>query len=412
MPDILSQGGGRELGPWPRRVAVVTALVLVAVAIVYYLPHSRHGATPQSKPTVTASPLPPAVSGAVSGDGVVADEPDGITGQVSPWPSGLRLLAAGHRPAWFWPATGQTEPIEGLPQRSGYQFDRAPGGWTVQGRSAEAGCGCAGPPRSVYFLADAGRSVTPLGQAAAVAPGTPGSAGRAGTVWLTSYPPDAAPAAAAGTAQEVSVAGQRLGRPVRLPAGYLIVQGTSAGLLLAPVGQLGSAADKLWDPGTRRYAGAFGGVIAASATRIAWVAPCTGRCRVQVLDLATGRQVTAELPKTSSVASASFSPDGALLALQVSFGDNDDDGQLAVQLQVVSTASGRLTVVPQTWASSDALVGFGWPASGDNLVAELNFTTKTQLASWRPGAGQLAIAVLTSARSPAALVFGQYSPLP
>jgi hypothetical protein len=79
-----------------------------------------------------------------------------------------------------------------------------------------------------------------------------------------------------------------------------------------------------------------------------------------------------------------------------------------VQLQLVSIASGRLTVVPQTWVSSDALVGFGWPTSGDSLVAELSFTTKVQVASWRPGASRLALAVLRLRQS-SALVIGQYA---
>ncbi|HEX2824413.1 MAG TPA: hypothetical protein VHO07_30255, partial [Streptosporangiaceae bacterium] len=166
--------------------------------------------------------------------------------------------------------------------------------------------------------------------------------------------------------------------------------------------------DTLWDPVPSQPSRAFAEVIAASATEIAWAPPCVARCRVQVLNLTTGRQLSVELPAASSVANAAFSPDGSLLALQVSFSDNADDGELAVQLQLVSIASGRLTVVPQTWVSSDALVGFGWPTSGDSLVAELSFTTKVQVASWRPGASRLALAVLRLRQS-SALVIGQYA---
>ena len=103
-----------------------------------------------------------------------------------------------------------------------------------------------------------------------------------------------------------------------------------------------------------------------------------------VLNLATGRQVTAELPQGRSVATAAFSPDGRFLAVEVSLSSEADDGGQAVQLELVSMASGRLTVVPGTWLSSDALVSFGWPAGSDSLVAELSFTTKVQLTSWRP----------------------------
>src|ERR1700683_4333954 len=84
VPDILSQGGGREPGPWPRRVAVAAALVLVAVTIVHYLPRSRPGTARPAAVTATPQPV------AVPGDAGAAAEPDGIMGQTSPWPGGLR----------------------------------------------------------------------------------------------------------------------------------------------------------------------------------------------------------------------------------------------------------------------------------------------------------------------------------
>ncbi len=63
-------------------------------------------------------------------------------------------------------------------------------------------------------------------------------------------------------------------------------------------------------------------------------------------------------------------------------------------------------VVPGSAVSSDALDGFGWPGGGDRLVAELSFTTKVQVASWRPGAARPAIAVIRSARNSTALIVG------
>jgi hypothetical protein len=151
-------------------------------------------------------------------------------------------------------------------------------------------------------------------------------------------------------------------------------------------------------------------VIAASATQIAWAPPCAARCRVQVLNLTTGAQTSAALPAASSVANAAFSPDGSLLVVQVGFSDNTANGARAVQLEQVSLTSGHLTAVPQTWVSSDALVGFGWAAGSDSLVAEFSFTTEVQLASWRPGASRLAIVALRPQHSPAALVIRQYAP--
>ena len=394
LPDILSQGEGREAGPWPRRLAVGAVLVVVvAVAIVHYLPRSHPR---PARAAATASP-PLAVSGgSVSGGSVSGGSVSG--GSVSGGSvSGASGIAA----------TGQVAPIGGLPaQPSGYQFIRATGGWAVQAApGTQAVCGSCAGARAVYFLPDHGQSVTQAGRADVVAPGT------AGALWLTSYPPGADPRTAAGTAREVSIAGRPLGPQLRLPAGYLIEQGTDRGLLLAPVTQRpGATADTLWDPAAPRSGRTLTGVIAASATQIAWAPPCVARCRLQVLNLATGRQVSAELPEASTLANAAFSPDGRFLAVQVGFSDDSSAGARAVQLELESMTSGRLTVVPHTWVSSDALAGFGWPADSDSLVAELNFTTKVQLASWRPGASWPAIAVLTPQHSPVSLVIGQYAP--
>ena len=409
MPDILSQGGGREAGPWPRRLVVIALVALVAVAIVHDLPRSPHGTPRSVQAAATFPPLPASLPLAESGDAGVAAEPGGITGQTSAWPGGLRLPVTGPRPAWFWPATGQLVAIGGLPsQQFGYQFIRVAGGWAVQADpGAQTVCGsCAGPPRAVYFLADAASSVTRVGQADEVAPGV------AGALWLTSYPASADPHTAVGLARDVSAAGRPLGPQLSLPAGYLIQQGTDRGLLLAPVAQQpGMTADKLWDPaasGASSWAASrsFVSVIAAGPTHIAWAPLCVERCRVQVLNLATGRQVSVGLPVASSVSSASFSPDGDLVAIELGFSDDSSDGARAVQLEVASTASGHLTTVPQSWVSSNALAGFGWPASGDSLVAKLIFTTKVQLAAWRPGASRLAITALGPKHSSTSLVIG------
>lgn len=403
VPDILSQGGGREPRPWPRRVAAAAVLVLAAVVIVQHLPRS-----PQSpaRPTRAAASVTAPV--AAPGVAALAAVPDGITGPALSWPGGLRLPATGQQPAWFWPGTGQMVPIGGLPpQRPGYEFIRAAGGWAVQaGSETQASCDtCAGPRRAVYFLADRAQSATRVGLADAVAPAA------AGALWLTSYPPDADRHTAAGTAREVSTAGAPLGPQLRLPGGYLIEQATDRGLLLAPVApRTGTMADQLWDPATPQASRAFDAVIAVSTTQIAWAPPCAARCRVHVVNLATGRQVTFELPEGRSAANAAFSPDGRFLAVEVSFTNQADDGGQALQLELVATDSGHLTVVPGTWLSSDALISFGWPASSDTLVAELSFITKVQLMSWRPGAARLAIAVLRPRQRSASLVIGQYAP--
>jgi hypothetical protein len=401
VSDIIGQGGERPRRRKRSGLAVAAVLLLAAGLVVAHLP--RHRPAPAAAPARPAATRAPAASLPAAG---LAAEPDGVAGQTLPVAASLRLPVGGRRPAWFWPATGRTESIAGLPpDGSGYEFTGIQGGWAVQaGAAVVRGCGaCAGPPEPVYFLSGRARSATRIGLADAVAAGA-----SPGAVWLTSYPPDADTATAAGTAREVTVTGAPLGPQRTLPAGYLIYQATDRGLLLAPAAQRpGPAVYRLWDtagPGPGR---SFDGVIAASPAEIAWAPACHAVCQVDVLDLATGRRTTVGLPGASSAASAAFSPDGAFLALEISFYTGGNDGSLAAQLDVASVATGRLTVVPGTWVSSDALVGFGWPGDGDSLVAELSFTTKVQVASWQPGAARLAVAGVSPGRVSDSLVIGQ-----
>lgn len=403
MDDIVSQGRDREPSPWRRRLAMIAALTVVVTGGAVYLGLSRPQHAPGAAHQTPVSDSPASVptgSAALS----LPPEPDGIAGQTQAWDSDLRLPVGGTQPVWFSPASGRSDPIGGLPaDRSGYQFIRVVGGWAVQASPASpTRCGsCAGPPAPVWFLADGARSVTAVGTANLVAP-----AATADALWLTTYALGADMTTAAGTAREAGPAGT-LTRPVRLPGGYSIDQGTDRGLLLAPVrAQSGVAADKLWDPAAPQASQAFDGVLAASPGEIAWAPQCATTCDVQALDLATGRRTVVALPAGSSAAGGAFSPDGRFLALQVSYGNTGDGGDLAMQLDVAPVTSGRLAAVPGTWASSDAFVGFGWPTGGDSLVAEFSFTTKTQLASWHPGARIPAVTVIRPGPNQASLILG------
>jgi hypothetical protein len=397
VSDILSQGQDRTPRPWRRRLAVLAVVAgLVAVLVLTHLP--RHPAARPRRPPA------PVVAG-----------PDGITGPTLPWAASLRLPVAAEHPALLSPGPGRLELIGGLPlNRAGYQFTPLGGGWAIQATAARsvprAVCdACAGAPQPVYFLPERGRSASLAAPANAVAPAATGQA-----MWLTTYPPGVSLALAAGTAREVGPAGQLLRRAVRLPAGYMIVQGTVSGLLLAPVApRPGASGDEVWNPATRTAVTAGpaahmppGAVVVASATQLAVAPPCTGTCRVSILDLAGGRSGTVQLAPGNSVANAAFSPDGRYLALQVNAAPGGADGGSATQLEVVAVATGRLTSVPDTSLSSDALIGFGWPPGGDRLVAELSFTTKVQLASWLPGATQLAVTVLRPGTGAESVVTG------
>jgi hypothetical protein len=379
---------------------VVAAAVAAGALVVSHLPTAApHPAAHPHRagPTAQAAALPgPA-------------RPDGVIGPVLRLDGQLRLPLTGPQPSWYWPGTGRRERIGGLPlEPSGYLFTKVPGGWLVQpaaavhfGPPARSGCGiCVAPPAPVYYLAGNAAAATEVGTANRVAAGlTPG------TLWLTSYPPGANPATAAGLAREVTTDGTAVRPPVRLPAGYVITQATTRGLLLGSASpRPGRDPYQLWDPAGARPGRAFGLLMAASGTQVAWVPACARSCRLHVLSLASGTDTTVALPPGSSVANGAFSPDGRLLALQISSGG--DGGGLAMQLDVFSARTGRLSVVPGTWVSSDALVGFGWPAGDDRLVAELSFTTKVQVAAWRPGADRIAVATVRPGPASRALVVG------
>src|SRR6185437_5071007 len=404
MPDILSQGRDHEPGPRRRRrLAVVAALVAAgAIVVGLRLPWSAHAHPHHGGHSGAAAAASPS-----AGPRVIAEpnEPDGIAGPTRPWPPGLRLPVTGSQPAWYWPATGRRQPIGALPRDAvGYVFTRAVGGWAVQtGSASDPSCAnCAGRPLPVYFLDDRAAWVSLVGVADTVAPAI-----RPGRLWLTSFPAGASLDTAAGTAEEVSLSGAHLGPQFRLPPGYMVDRATSRGLLLepAPIGRA-TTTDRLWDPAHPGAGRSFRDVIATGPNEVAWAPPCVESCQARVLNLATGHTTVITMPRGSTAASGSFSPDGRLLALQVSYSTGSAGGSLAMKLEVASVASGRLTPVQGTWASSDALVGFGWPAADDSLVAELGFTTKVQLTAWHHGQARLAVVALSPREAATALVTG------
>ena len=119
---------------------------------------------------------------------------------------------------------------------------------------------------------------------------------------------------------------------------------------------------------------------------------CAWSCVIDVVNPASGRRTPLNLLGHGQVNAASFSSDGRYLAFAVSFDDGLVNGG-ATELEVASLRNGHLTVLPHTGVISDALAGFGWPGNDDRLVAELVFSTRTQLAFWKPGSRAPAVTV-------------------
>ncbi len=388
-----------EFGGWPRPPRWVWVIAgVAAVAVLTGVVVARTG-PPRAGPHRTR-PASAVTSPAAPGNGGIRKlprKPARMAGLPLPRDAGLRLALGGHRPAWLWVTSGRTEPIRGLPRRdNGYQLFRAAGGWAAlpfPGNGVTCD-NCAPRPMPVYYIADGSREASRLGAAVFVAP-----AATTGAVWLVSYRAGAFMPDTAGTAQEFSLSGAPLGPRRRLPRGYVIDQGTVAGLLLVPeLARAHVVPYQLWDPGTGRVTRSFQNVIAVSAGQIAWMPACTARCTVHVLNLSGGPGRDIPLAGRSQAGQGAFSPDGRLLALQVTTRIGAGGRAAANQLVVGMVASGRLTAVPGTTIGSGIGVDFGWQADSGRLIADLGLQDGWQVAVWHPGDARPYVAV---ARAPA-----------
>jgi hypothetical protein len=381
-------------------VAATSVIVVLGAALIWYLPGSRQHGAPAGAGA--------AGSGTVAvGDGS-ATEPDPLptrpalmTGQPLPRAASVRLLLGGEQPAWLQVPSGRTEPIRGLPGHgSAYQFLPIAGGWIAEPFApGNASCGSCAPssPLPVYYIADGSAAASRIGTADVTAP-----AAAPGALWLVSYRAGADRGTAAGTAREVSATGAALGPRLTLPPGYVIDQGTRAGLLLVrEQGDSGVFRYELWDPRTRRVTRSFVNVIAESPTRIAWVPACSGRCPVHVLNLADGQTGEISLPGKGTASQGAFSPDGRLLALLEMAGTTAGGQPTTSHLIVATLATGHLTAVPGTTVGSGIGLAFGWRAGSRQLVADVTVSTRGrpewQIALWQPGDTRLSTALARTA---------------
>jgi hypothetical protein len=380
--------GTVEFGGWPRPPRWVWVIAgVAAVAVLAGVVVARTGpyrAAPASAVTT------PAVAG--NGGPRMPRKPARMTGRPLPRGAGLRLVLGGRRPAWLWVPAGRAEPVRGLPgPNHSYQLIRVAGGWAAlrfPGSGVWCGDTCAPPPVPVYYIADRSREATRLGTADFVAP-----AAATGAVWLVRYRAAARMPATAGTAQQVSVSGAALGPRRRLPRGYVIDQGTAAGLLLVSAPGTAAVRYQLWDPRTRRAVRRFPDLLAVSPGAIAWAPACPAACTVHVLNLDGGPGRVIPLPGRSQAYAGAFSPDGRLLALLVTARTGAGGRAVANRLAVAAVAGGRLTAVPGTTIGAGIGIDFGWQPGTGQLVAALSLQGGWQVAVWRPGDAHLYVAV-------------------
>ena len=330
--------------------------------------------------------------------------PAKLAGLPMPAGTNLRLLLeTSHktgRPraqaAWYWTATRRTEPIAHLPAADYHLFDRVGGGWSVAAwRINWSHCGtspltyiCPGPPVRAYFIGDGSLTATRIGAGFGVIP-----SGRAGAVWLVSYPRSTdnvrtTPA----RVQLVSTTGQPLSPRYRPPAGYLLWSGVGNYLLLNPIRTHPRPpyVSELWDPRTGQVVRRVDNVFATGPGQIAWSPGCRG-CQAQVLNVSTGKSVT--LPIHGSQRPGIFSDDGRLLAVQLPNGG---------ALGVFNTQSRTLTVIPGTALRSSVAMSFSWQNGGHRLIILAapgnggypSSSDATQVGYWDPGDTRLRVATI------------------
>ena len=372
------------------QVACIAVLAALAVAVpaaitLHGWPGAPASVPPAHRPAHPAKHLPAKMTGL-------------------PMPAGTNfplLVRTGHGEAWYSTVTRQTKHIGGLPpSRSGYQLNRLYGGWSAEptyGISSPCPISqCAGRPAQFYFIADGSLTATRIG--AGYAQDGVVASSRPGAVWLATYPRATAKLTGSGNAQLVSTTGRPLGPRYHLPANYLLGSGVGSYLLLVNNEQQNRFI--LWDPRTGHVLRHFDNVLATGPEQIAWSPGCPS-CRVQVVNVLTGRTVTTPIPgRNPASLNATFSDDGRLLAMQ----------QPGREIEAFDTTSRTLTAIPGTALSTTAWQNFGWQAGSHRLVITAGPNTgvaPAQLAYWQPGDATLRVATVRNLREITELQTGQ-----
>jgi hypothetical protein len=353
-----------------RHTALAIGAALAAAALALPAAVIGYGAVIRSTPPTTHKTTP--------GPNLLPSKLRGL-----PLPAGTNLQVPDLSGGWYSTRTQQTVPITGLPAPgiAHFAFVRVDGGWAVS--SAAATChqvDCAGSPQEFYFVADGALKATPVGAGYQAA-----SASRRGALWLVTYPrPGDDIVTTSASAQLVSTAGRPLGPRYRLPAGYFLNSGVGGYLLLSGT----DGANVLWNPRTGQTTRRFADVLAAGPEQVVWTQGC-GTCRVQILNVTTGRNLTTPFPASGATTlNPSISADGTLLAALLKGGS----------LGVLNTVTGALTVIPGTAIRSPVNLAFGWLGLSHRLMVTATFShMDIQFGYWQPGDTRLWVATGTPA---------------
>jgi hypothetical protein len=324
--------------------------------------------------------------------------PGMMTGQPMPPGTNIPIISMSNGADWYFTASKHTEHITGQPASvpEGYSSpDRVQGGWVLSGTRIHSFCPtyfCAGPPYPYYFVADGSVRATHLGSGIANWGVRPSS--HPGSVWLISHVHSSDNlATTSATAQLVSTAGRPLSPGYRLPAGYLVLRGVGPYLLLEQWPNINPAKPPrsappisflLWNPSTGKIASRLSDVLLAGPEQIV-LSPSCRDCRMQILDVATGRTVTTSVtgPQATAAQDWNMSDDGSLLAMQPANGD----------VAVLSTASGTLARIAGTNLNFNSWMTLQWQAGSHELLIfagpgrgpDSNPPRWVQFGYWRPG---------------------------
>ena len=206
-----------------------------------------------------------------------------------------------------------------------------------------------------------------------------------------------------GDVRLVDFSGHQIGLPIPLPAGVPgwfptgdVVDGA---LVLANVyGPVDG--ERVWDPASNRFVLNFpdGGVIGAQGDLVAWTTnpSCLPKCTVHLTNAWTGVERDLALPTGAVGAGAAFSPDGAILAVQIALSAGGS-GRHPTAVALFNLRTWAVSVLPgsEQKASNWGVFTAGWSRTG-----WLFFTAfgDTRVRAWHPGDSRAV--VLPKARIP------------